>query len=150
MVLRDDRKGVVSIVDAMIFVTLIAVVSMCLFSFFVSEHQEEPMAKTVCDDLISVELKASDVFDTEDSDVYRISDLIATGMVSGRTDRVESYVSQTLDGLIPKMHGYELTISYDGKTMTFAREGGQEMTSEYSVDTDIVNGKTMGYYLKIF
>lgn len=148
--MRDDRKGFVSIVDAMIFVTLIAVVSMCLFSMFITEYQEEPMANSVCDGLISIELKSSDVFDTEDSDVYHISDLIASGLSSGKTAKLQSYISKTVDGMIPGMHGYSLTVTYRDKAMSFERDGGSQLTSEYSTDVNILNGSTVRYELKIY
>lgn len=149
MVLRNDGKGMISLVDAMIFVTLLSIVSVSLFSFYASEYQEEPMAKNICNEIISIDLRASDVFETTDSDTYSISDLIASGINSDRTEKIESYIENSIDELIPINDGYRLTITYGDRTMEFEREMGSIVDSEYSTDVDIINGTKMNYRLVI-
>ena len=139
MGLRRDRKGMIAIVDALVFVMLLSMAATWLFVFSNLEDAEEPMAKTISDDIFTMEIRISDVMDSEDTKVLPISTLMAAAMNTGRTQSLESFISQTLDQLIPGMYGYYLIVGYNGHTMEFHRHSDREMSSEYTCD-HIIDG----------
>lgn len=73
-----NRKGSIAMIDAMIFIILLSAVSVTMFANIMPDNVHDgPNAKTVCDDLFSMKLDSSTLFDTEDTQILPISTLIA-------------------------------------------------------------------------
>ena len=132
MGLRRDRKGMIAMMDAMILIILLSAATTWLFVFNETDDIEEPMAKTVSDDLFMIEVKTNDLTGLGDTKVLPIETLIASTMNSGDTERTERFIRSTLDALIPEVYGYELILEYNGHSMRFSRGGSGQMSSEYS------------------
>ena len=150
MGLNRNIKGTVAIIDAMVFIVLLSVAATWLFVFTNITETEEPMAKTVSDDLFSVEVRTCDLMDLEDTKVLPIGTLMAATMNVGKCERMERFLSETLDQMIPEVYGYEFMIEYNGHSMHFERQSGRELGSEYSQDHIIDGAGTLHSELKIY
>lgn len=150
MGLRKDRKGIVAMFDAMIFVVLLTMAATWLFVFTSLEEPDEPMAKTVSDDIFSVEVKTCDLLYLNDSKILPMDTLLAASMNSGQTGKTETYLSELLDQLIPAVHGYEFTVEYRGHTMYLCRQSDRELISEYSDERIIDGAGTLRSCLRIY
>ena len=150
MGLRRNRKGIVAMFDAMIFIVLLTMAATWLFVFTSLEEPDEPMAKTVSDDIFSVEVRTCDLLYLNDTKVLPIDTLLAASMNSNQTGRTETYVSELLDQLIPALYGYEFTVEYGGHSMYFCRQSDRELSSEYSGERIIDGAGTLSYSLMIY
>ena len=150
MGLRRNRKGVVAMFDAMIFIVMLTVAATWLFVFTSMEEPEEPMAKTVSDDVFSVEVRTCDLLYLNDTKILPIDTLLAASMNSNRTEKTGTYLSELLDQLIPAVYGYEFTVEYNGHSMYFSRASDRELSSEY-IDERVIDGAgTLRSDLKIY
>ena len=150
MGLRRDRKGVVAMFDAMIFIVMLTVAATWLFVFTSMEEPEEPMAKTVSDDIFSVKVRTCDLLYLNDTKILPIDTLLAASMNSNRTEKTGTYLSELLDQLIPAVYGYEFTVEYNGHSMYFSRASDRELSSEY-IDERVIDGAgTLRSDLKIY
>ena len=150
MGLRRDRKGIVAMFDAMIFVVLLTMAATWLFVFTSLEESDEPMAKTVSDDIFSVEVRTCDLLYLNDTKILPMDTLLAASMNSGQTGKTETYLSELLDQLIPAVHGYEFTVEYRGHTMYLCRQSDRELSSEYSDERIIDGAGTLRSCLKVY
>ena len=142
-----DRKGMIAMMDAMIFLIILTMVSASLFAYTAMDDAPEPMAKEVCDNLMSMELRACDIYATDDTQIYPIYVLLAANMNTDREKEVYDYVGEILDGLIPKVYGYELQLSFNGHGVRLERASDRGVTSEYSDTLDIPH--TGGLYVSL-
>lgn len=147
--LRRNRKGFVAIMDAMIFLTILSIVSVSVFSYASNIDEDQPLAKTVCDDLFTIKLMASDVYPTEDSQTFPIADLIAADLNTDRIGDSMDYVRDSLEGLIPPMHGYVLKLSYNGNSYELSRMGEDSESSEYGTFIEVAGGGLLEVELTI-
>ena len=150
MGLRGNRKGIVAMFDAMIFVVLLTMAATWLFVFTSLEEPEEPMAKTVSDDIFSVEVRTCDLLYLNDTKILPIDTLLAASMNSGQTGKTELYLSELLDELIPAVYGYEFTVEYKGHSMYLCRQSDRELSSEYSGERIIDGAGTLKSSLRIY
>ncbi len=150
MGLRRNRKGMIAVFDAMVFIVLLSMAATWLFVFTNISETEEPMAKTVSDDLFLVEVRTCDLMYLEDTKVLPIETLIAATMIDGRCQRTEQFISETLEQLIPEVYGYDLILEYKGKTLHFQRITDREMSSEYCEDHIIGGAGTLHSELRIY
>lgn len=144
-----NRKGTVALIDAMVFLSLMSVVAVGIFAYIGYAEIEEPMAKSVTDDLFSVKVKASDLTDSEDSKLYPIAVLISANMASGDTEFTERYLAETMDCLIPEMYGYVLALGYEGHLLSVERTSLRDISSDYSSEINIDGAGTLSYRLVI-
>ena len=150
MGLRGNRKGVIAMMDALIFIVLISVAATWLFVFDDDLNNEEPMAKTISDDLFSVEVRTCDLMYLGDTKVLPLRTLVAATMSDGRTDRTESFISSSLNGLIPAYCGYDLTLEYRDHTLHFQRMSERPLSSEYITQYDIEGTGTLEICMRIY
>lgn len=149
MDLSKNKKGMIAIIDALIFLTIMSTVVIGMFSYFIVQETEQPLAKTINDDFFSIRLKASDIYPTVDDQTYPIADLIAADLNSGSYGNAEQYVKNAIDTMIPLMYGYLFTLVYKEHTMSISREGNT-MTSCYSTAILINGGGELFADLTIF
>lgn len=150
MDLRRDRKGIVAIVDALVFISILSIAAFGLFAYSGCADTEEPMAESVSNDLFSMELMACDVYRTSDTSIYPLPTLIAVNMASGNTDSIGDFLKDTLDGLVPGYCGYSLTIGFLGNQMVVERQGMNELSSSHSSEFHIAGSEVMTYVLEIY
>ena len=150
MGLRRNRKGIIAVFDALVFIVLLSMAATWLFVFTSISETEEPMAKTVSDDIFLIEVRTCDLMYLEDTKVLPIETLIAATMIDGRCERTEQFISETLEQLIPEVYGYELLLEYSGRTLHFQRMSDREMSSEYSEDHVIDGAGTLHSELRIY
>ena len=148
--LRKNRKGMIAVFDALVFIVLLSLAATWLFVFTSISETEEPMAKTVSDDLFLVEVRTCDLMYLEDTKVLPIETLIAATMVDGRCQKTEQFISKTLEQLIPEVYGYDFILEYKGRALHFQRASDREMSSEYSEDHIIDGAGTLHSELKIY
>lgn len=148
--LRRDKKGMIAMMDALVFILLLSMAATWLFVFNNTMEPEEPMAKTVSEDIFSMEVRTSDMTDLSDTKVLPIQTLMASTMNSGRTGRLSSFLSETLDQLIPEIYGYDLILEYNGRTLEFHRQSDNGMSSEYVCDHIIDGAGTLRSTLRIY
>jgi hypothetical protein len=77
------KKGMASVMDAMLFITVLGIAASVIFVHIPAEPQEVS-AKDVHDDLFRIELKVSDVFDIDDDRVMPLQDLLVAQLISGK------------------------------------------------------------------
>ena len=77
------RKGMASMMDAMLFITVLGIAVSVIFAYVPAERSEIS-AKEIHDDLFRTELKVSDVFEIEDSRVMPLQDILAAHLISGK------------------------------------------------------------------
>ena len=150
MGLRKDRKGIVAVFDAMIFIVLLTMAATWLFVFTSLEEPDEPMAKTVSDDIFSVEVRTCDLLYLNDTKILPLDTLLASSMNSGQTEKTEAYLSELLDQLIPAVYGYEFTLDYRGHSMYLCRHSDRELSSEYTDERIIDGAGTLISHLRIY
>ena len=148
--LSRNRKGMVAVFDAMIFIVLLSAAATWLFMYTELTDNEEPMAKTVSDDLFAVELRTCDLLPLGDTKVLPLSTIIAASMNSGDQDKVERFVFDTLKQLIPEIYGFEFTLEYNGHVIHLERTSDRGLSSEYSQDHIIDGAGTLRSTLKLF
>ena len=150
MGLRNNRKGIVAMFDAMIFIVLLTTAATWLFVYTSMEEPDEPMAKRVSDDIFSVEVRTCDLLYLEDTKILPMDTLLAASMNSDRTGKTELYLSELLDQLIPAVYGYELTLEYSGHSMYLYRQSDRPMSSEYTAERQIDGAGTLTAMLRIY
>jgi hypothetical protein len=134
--------------DALIFLTILSIVSTGLFSYIEMNETEEPLAKTVVDDLMSVKLQACDIYDTGDTRVFRLAELIAADINTGSTSEMGFFIKGSLDDMIPAALGYRAVFTYNGNQMTVSRSDGNE-SSAYECKIEIEGGGSLGVRLAV-
>ena len=150
MGLRRNRKGMIAMMDALIFIILISMAASWLFFFDEDTEHEEPMAKTISDDLFTVEVRTCDLMYLGDTKIIPLKTLIAATMSDGRTDKTESFISSALEELVPPLYGYEMTLEYNGHTLYFERSSERPLSSEYMTQYDIEGTGTLNICLRMY
>jgi hypothetical protein len=148
VVLIRGKKGMASVIDVMMFITVIALVAAGMFAYSSLTHDETTEAKTLHDAFFSIELRTNDLFNETDTQSVRMCDLVAAHMMSGRGD-VREYTEHVLASVIPPIYGYEFTFEYEGRVMTVGN-GGYILTSQYSSEMVILGGKMMRTSLSLY
>ncbi len=134
-----NKKGMIAIMDALVFLVIMTIVATTIFSYSAFEQHNEPMAKSVCDELFSINLEAGDLYDTDDTTTYPISVLIAANLNTGNDERVETLIKNIMDGLVPEVYGYSISISLNEHIIIAERNATREMTSEYTGHIDVAH-----------
>lgn len=151
MALRNDRKGNIAIIDAIIFLMLLSAVSVTLFAYDGSDGiGDEPMAKKVCEDLFSVKVSSSVILDTTDTQVLPVAMLVAAGMSSGEEEKMSSLLKDMLDDMIPEIHGYEMIIDYNNHVIKMERQAYDSLSSEYECTQAVIGPMDMKVHIWVY
>ena len=143
-----NRKGMIATLDAVIFVTGLALVSVTLM---VSENSNDtsPDATEVCDVLTGMSMDSSDVT----GDRVRINmsmwDYTAYCMVIGETDELENYLQDVLEDLLTGRYPFELTLEYRGMILTVG-EGKGDPATECIRDVETFAGDSISIHLTVY
>ena len=88
-------KGMVSMMDAMLFITVLGIAASVIFVHIPHEPQGTS-AKEVHDELFRTEMKVSDVFDVADTRIMPLQDLLAAYLTSGNGN-ISEYIRDVLE-----------------------------------------------------
>ena len=94
------RKGMVSMMDAMLFIAVLGIAVSVIFVHIPAERSEIS-AKEVHDNLFRTELRVSDVFDIDDDRVMPLQDLIVVYFLSEQGKIIEfilNVLNHTISG----------------------------------------------------
>ncbi|MCL2608163.1 MAG: hypothetical protein FWD92_06400 [Methanomassiliicoccaceae archaeon] len=142
------RKGMISIVDASVFIVIIGLIAAGMFAYSSAAIEKEPLAKEMYDAFFAIELHSSDLFDDPDTRNVRICDLMAAYMTTGEGS-VKEYAEDILRSIIPPVYGYLFVFEYGGSVMTIGN-GGNVLSSSYHGEKRIINGNTMRASLSLY
>lgn len=148
MALRYDRKAMAAIIDALMFITVIGLIVAGMFAYSNMTDERETIAKDVHDTFFGIELRMDDMFEDTDGQSVRMCDLVAAYMASGKGD-VLLYIKDILSSIIPPTYSYLYTFEYGGRTLTVG-DKGNKLTSQYSSDVMISDGKMMRTSLSLY
>ena len=93
-----NRRGILALMDAMLFTVVIMLAMTVLLSVQSAPVQEEADASAVLDSLLSAEVRMSDFDEEGDGSLVRVSDLCAL-YVSERAESLGGYIEETMDAL---------------------------------------------------
>lgn len=141
------RKGMLSTLDAVIFVTILAVVASCMIGM-PEQEDTTPDAAVICEDLFDVRLQSSCVLPDSGDTVYGFADLTAMAISSGETDFLEDYIERAMDGCLSDMYGYSLTVKYGSVGQTFEK-GPDRTVSAYRTTMDVMGDADLSVSLRI-
>ena len=123
-----SKKGMLSTVDAVIFVTILALVAACMVAV-PEEPEDGPDASELCSDLFDVRLRSSCVLPGSGDAVYSMKDLTAIALSSGETDFLEDYVERAVRGSLPARYGYSVDVVYGDVEKMFGSAAGSSVSS---------------------
>lgn len=130
-----NRRGLVSTLDAVIFVTILAVAACAVIGVPQIAH-DGPDALEICDGIFDARLKAEEVVEGGGGTVYPMADLAAMAVNSGETSFIEGYMDGVMRDAIGDRYGYRIVLDYNGIGVTLGTEDGDPVSSctrEYHV-----------------
>ena len=143
-----NRKGMLSTLDAVIFVTILAVVAAGLVS--VPEIDDPtPDASEICGDLFEVRLQSSCILPDSGDSVYLMTDLTAIALASGETVFLEDYIERAVSGTLSGRYGYTLTAECGGAECCFG-DGRGRTVSSFTAVYDVIGDTDLSVTLTIF
>ena len=146
MVLRNDRRGITGIVDAMIFIVIMSLVFSALYAN--SQHEtEDCRAAEISGNLLSSKVRACDITDSEDSKMLPIADAMAIAVVTGNKNAVDMLTS-VLDASVGVPGSYLFTMTYNGKTLSIGKESGIQ-TSGFECESVVTYGGILKTELRL-
>jgi len=146
--LNPGKKGVASVIDAFMFITVITLIAAGMFAYSSLTSEEGAEAKALHDTFFDIELRTNDLFEETDTQSVRMCDLVAAHMASGKGD-VKEYAEGVLSSIIPPIYGYEFIFEYEGRVMIIG-DGGCTLRSQYSSEIVILGGKMMRTSLSLY
>ncbi|MDD3128650.1 MAG: hypothetical protein PHW16_05290 [Candidatus Methanomethylophilaceae archaeon] len=139
MALIRNRKGMLSSLDAMIFLSVMVLVSAGLFAYASFEDPETITSKDVADSFFSAELRASDLYPTEDDQTAPICDILAACINSGNLTKAKEYTEKVMRDLIPRHSSFLVEMEFNGKVLT-AGAAGSGVSSYYETEYATAGG----------
>lgn len=148
--LKKDRKGMIAIIDALVFLTLMSAVAFGLFACTSDTNTEEPLAKTITEQLFDTEVRLNDLCDTGDSQIEPLYMIAAVNLNTGYTESTEDFIRDTLNILLPGFCGYDLTVEYNGHSFSISRGSDRELSSEYTTEIPIGDAGALSVRMMIY
>lgn len=147
MHLRNDRRGMTAMIDAMIFIIIMGLVVSAVFAMDDDEDVEPNNASAMCKKLIQTDLRLCDVMDTEDQSGMMMPDLMAACTMS---DELSSeYITDVLDSITERPGAYRLTMDYNEKELVLGTGDGTPV-SGYTTESPISFGGILTITLELF
>ena len=143
-----NRRGMIATIDAAIFVTVLAVISITLVVVDVPEDTS-PDASEVCDSISSITLQSDCIAEGSGNMRMNIWDISAASMCSGDTEFISGYLQEVLRDILTDRYGYEMTVSYLDDEMSFGHGKGAPL-SECERDVRVLGGGTLHLHLTIY
>lgn len=134
-----NGKGMVATLDAVIFVTVLAVASMMLFTAVPHDGPEGPDASGICDSVSRITLSSELIAEGSGDRPMNVWDMCAVSIASGDTEFVENYLGGVIGDILTDRYGYVMRVEYRGTVLEFG-EGRGNPVSECMRDIDTVGG----------
>ena len=137
-----NRKGMIAMMDAMIFIVLIAFVSMAIMNIESENHDHEPLdASEICEYILSTDVTGSDLIPEMGSTRYTMADAVAYAVVKDH-EPVMKELKTMLDDMTMGNYDYVLRLTCENVTKTI---GGLEGVSEstYSGTWTVSGGRAL-------
>ena len=139
MALIRNRGGMLSSLDAMVFLSVMILVSAGLFAYASFEEPETMTSKEVTESFFAAELRVSDLYPTTDAHTAPVSDLMAACINSGNVTKAKEYTEKVMRDLIPGYRSFFVEMEFGGMIMT-AGEGGGRVSSYYETEYSTAGG----------
>ena len=124
--MRMNRRGMLAMLDAAVFVMIIMMASAVLVHNFHSGVSDDD-AGDILDSILSSEVRMADLSDEGDGSLVRISDMIALDILSGG-DRALGFADDCLNRACSG-RPYLLRMFYGDGTAVIGSAGGKESSS---------------------
>ncbi len=144
-----NRKGMVATLDAVIFVAVLAIVSVTLFAVEPPEDDSTPDASDVCDSLSRIRLSSELVAENSGDMRMDIWSMAAASMNSGDTEFVTGYVQDVVRDILTDRYAFEMSVAYGGMSLSFGEGRGAPLSS-CTKEMGILGGGTMTVTLTIY
>lgn len=134
--------------DALIFVAVLAIVSVSLINVQPSEP-DTPDASEICDSLSAIRLDPDTLVDGSRIGNVSVWDASALSMRMNDTSFISGYLQSVMGDILGGRYGYEMTVSFQNYTMSFG-EGKGEPTSECTAAYEVIGGDSVRVCLVIY
>ena len=139
MALIRSREGMLSSIDAMVFLSVMVLVSAGLFAYSSFEEPDSVTSKDVTESFFAAELSDSDLYTTEDAHTVPVCDLLAACINTGNVEKAMLYTERVMRDLIPKHHSFFTEMEFNGRLMTVGESGGR-ISSCYETEYQTAGG----------
>ena len=143
-----NRKGMVAILDAVIFIAILAFISVTMLTFGnISEEDRAPDASEVCDRLMSTEMGGRGLLPEMGNTPYTMADVAAYAVASGDKD-LRDRIKEMADDLTFNRARYCLELRYGEKTVMIG-EDVSVYSSSYCGEERVIGGGTLYVSLRL-
>ena len=137
-----NRKGMIAMMDAMIFVMLITLVSLMILDFDGAEEDYTPLnASEVCEYVLSTDVGGSGMIPDMGDSEYRMVDALAFATVDG-SEKVFGELETMIQGLTMGKYDYRIRFACNGHVKEMG-EGNWFAGSSYSGSWTVIGGTTL-------
>ncbi len=144
-----NRNGMVATLDAVIFVAVLAMVSVTLVTVDLPEHDSTPDASEVIDTVSYIRLSSELIAENSGDMNMSVWDMCAASMNCGETGFVEGYLEDVVGDVLTDRYAFEMTVSYGGTGISFG-EGAGAPLSQCTREMGILGGGIMTVSLTIY
>ena len=133
--MRQDRRGITALADAMIFIVIMSMAFSALYLYEDDDVDVGNSASDITDAVFYSKMKLKDIMDTDDSKIVSITDLIAASMVTDNKS-VFNYLEELMETVNGRPDSYRLTMTYGEKERCLGSGDGIPIsgcTSEFTV-----------------
>lgn len=149
MLLKNNRKGLTGIIDAMIFITIMSVVFSALYAYNINDvNNFDPDASDISGEILSSKFCLDDIIDTDDSRLVSFTDLLAAATLTG-DERTIAYLQLVLNSATGRSDSYRMTAIYGSNTFTIGIGEGMPRSS-CTETTAVTYGGSMTTILELF
>ncbi len=132
-----NRKGMVSTLDAVIFVTVLSVVA-CLVIGVPQIQDHGPDAGEICDSIFDSKLRAGEVIEGGGEAVYPMPELAAMAVNSGQDSFIRGYIDGVMSDVLGDRYVYRLEMTYLDSGLVLGTDAGYEPVSSCTREYVIV------------
>ncbi len=144
-----NRRGMVATLDAVIFVAVLAIISVTLVAVDVPEDDGTPDATEILDSMSYIKLSSELVAENSGDMKMNIWDMSAACMNSGDTEFVTGYLQGTVRDILTDRYAFEMTLTYGDAAVSFG-EGRGAPLSGCTREIGILGGGVMSVSLTIY
>ena len=137
-----NRKGMVAMMDAMIFIVLISMLSITILTFDSEDETFEPLdASEICECVLSTDFTDSNLVPNMGDAEYRVADAVAYAVMTD-SKAILNEVKLMVDELTMGNYDYSLKFTMNGVTRTIGDWNGFSESS-YSGTWTVSGGKDL-------
>jgi hypothetical protein len=149
MLLKNNRKGLTGIIDAMIFITIMSVVFSALYAYNINDTDTFDIdASDISNEILSSKFCLDDIIYTDDSRLVSFTDLLAAATLTG-DERTIDYLRLVLNSATGRSDSYRMTVIYGNNTFTIGIGEGVPLSS-CTETTAVTYGGSMTTILELF